>query len=184
MGRVLTPADVLPMIPQQEPFRFVDEILELGDEKVSGTYRWRPEADFYRGHFPGNPVTPGVLLVECMAQCSVVPLAIYLFHRDFDAEADLALQQLERKLGTPPHPQLLADYIALRVAHGSLKEPAKWLGMLDQRQPDKLVVLGVRAQHLTALDKAADIVEPLESAAKSALANRPTAISSLVSLSC
>jgi 3-hydroxyacyl-[acyl-carrier-protein] dehydratase len=74
------------MIPQQEPFRFVDEILELGDEKVSGTYRWRPEADFYRGHFPGNPVTPGVLLVECMAQCSVVPLAIYLFHRDFDAE--------------------------------------------------------------------------------------------------
>ena len=86
MGRVLTPAEVLPLIPQQEPFRFVDEILELGDEKVAGTYRWRPEADFYRGHFPGNPVTPGVLLVECMAQCSVVPLAIYLFHRDFDAK--------------------------------------------------------------------------------------------------
>jgi 3-hydroxyacyl-[acyl-carrier-protein] dehydratase len=86
VGRLLTPAEVLPLIPQQEPFRFVDEILEIGDEKVAGSYRWRPEADFYRGHFPGNPVTPGVLLVECMAQCSVVPLAIYLFHRDFDAE--------------------------------------------------------------------------------------------------
>jgi len=87
VGRLLTPAEVLPLIPQQEPFRFVDEILEIGDEKVAGSYRWRPEADFYRGHFPGNPVTPGVLLVECMAQCSVVPLAIYLFHRDFEADA-------------------------------------------------------------------------------------------------
>jgi 3-hydroxyacyl-[acyl-carrier-protein] dehydratase len=78
---------VLPLIPQQEPFRFVDEILEIGDEQVAGSYRWRPEADFYRGHFPGNPVTPGVLLVECMAQCSVVPLAISLFLRDFGGEA-------------------------------------------------------------------------------------------------
>jgi 3-hydroxymyristoyl/3-hydroxydecanoyl-(acyl carrier protein) dehydratase len=33
-------------------------------------------------------VTPGVLLVECMAQCSVVPLAIYLFHRDFEQDAE------------------------------------------------------------------------------------------------
>jgi 3-hydroxyacyl-[acyl-carrier-protein] dehydratase len=84
---VLTPRQVLPLIPQQEPFRFVDEITELGDERVAGVYRWRPEADFYRGHFPGNPVTPGVLLVECMAQCTVVPLAIYLFHRDFEGDA-------------------------------------------------------------------------------------------------
>ena len=88
MGRILTPAEVLPRIPQQEPFRFVDEILELTAEAAVGVYRWRPEADFYRGHFPGNPVTPGVLLVECMAQCSVVPLAIYLFHRDFEEDAE------------------------------------------------------------------------------------------------
>jgi len=88
VGRVLTPGQVLPLIPQQEPFRFVDEITELGEERVAGTYRWRPEADFYRGHFPGNPVTPGVLLVECMAQCTVVPLAIYLFHRDFEEDAE------------------------------------------------------------------------------------------------
>jgi 3-hydroxyacyl-[acyl-carrier-protein] dehydratase len=79
---------VLPLIPQQEPFRFVDEIVELGAERVAGVYRWRPEADFYRGHFPGNPVTPGVLLVECMAQCTIVPLAIYYFHRDHGAEAE------------------------------------------------------------------------------------------------
>ena len=88
MGRILSHAEVLPLIPQREPFRFVDEIVELGAERVAGVYRWRPEADFYRGHFPGNPVTPGVLLVECMAQCSVVPLEIHLFHRDFEQDAE------------------------------------------------------------------------------------------------
>ena len=88
MGRVLTRSEVLSLIPQQEPFRFVDEITELSDERVAGTYRWRPDADFYRGHFPGNPITPGVLLIECMAQCTVVPLAVYLFHRDYEKDAE------------------------------------------------------------------------------------------------
>jgi 3-hydroxyacyl-[acyl-carrier-protein] dehydratase len=89
VGRLLTAAEALARVPQQEPFRFVDELLELSAERAVGRYRWRPNADFYRGHFPNNPVTPGVLLVESMAQCGVVPIAIHLFHRDLDeAEAD------------------------------------------------------------------------------------------------
>ena len=44
--------------------------------------RFRPDADFYRGHFPGNPITPGVLLVEAMAQAGVVALGIYLVARE------------------------------------------------------------------------------------------------------
>ena len=55
MGRVLTPAEALARVPQQEPFRFVDDLLELSAERAVGRYRWRPSADFYRGHFPGNP---------------------------------------------------------------------------------------------------------------------------------
>jgi 3-hydroxyacyl-[acyl-carrier-protein] dehydratase len=74
----LTAAEVLARVPQQEPFRFVDEILHLDDDRVEAAYTWRPDADFYRGHFPGHPVTPGVLLVECMAQAALVPLAIHL----------------------------------------------------------------------------------------------------------
>ena len=88
MGRIITAAEALRRVPQQEPFRFVDELLELEADRAAGVYRWRPEADFYRGHFPGNPVTPGVLLIECMAQCSVVPLSIYLFFRDYEEEAE------------------------------------------------------------------------------------------------
>ena len=74
----MTPQEILARLPQREPFRFVDEILELDGEHVLAAYTWRPEADFYRGHFPGNPVTPGVLLVESMAQGGVVALALHL----------------------------------------------------------------------------------------------------------
>lgn len=78
MAELLTPAEILERIPQQEPFRFVDEIVEIDADHVVGAYTWRRDAAFYRGHFPDMPVTPGVLLIECMAQAGVVPLAIYL----------------------------------------------------------------------------------------------------------
>lgn len=86
MRSVLAPEEVLERVPQREPFRFVDAIEAIDGERVEASYRWRPEADFYRGHFPGHPVTPGVLLVECMAQAGVVPLAIYLLHEALGEE--------------------------------------------------------------------------------------------------
>ena len=76
-----TPADVLSALPQRPPFRFVDEILELDDEHIVAAYRFPEDADYYRGHFPGNPITPGVLLLETMAQAGVVALGIYLLAR-------------------------------------------------------------------------------------------------------
>jgi 3-hydroxyacyl-[acyl-carrier-protein] dehydratase len=82
----LAPEEVLARLPQREPFRFVDEILEIDDDHVLAAYRWREEAEFYRGHFPGNPVTPGVLLVESMAQAAVVALGIFLFAKESSAE--------------------------------------------------------------------------------------------------
>jgi 3-hydroxyacyl-[acyl-carrier-protein] dehydratase len=80
-AETLTPAGVLDALPQRPPFRFVDEILELDDEHIVAAYRFPEDADYYRGHFPGNPITPGVLLLETMAQAGVVAHGIYLLAR-------------------------------------------------------------------------------------------------------
>jgi len=85
-GVRLTPKQVLDLIPQQDPFRFIDEIIELDDDHIVGTYRFRPDADFYRGHFPGNPVTPGVILIESLAQVGIVALGIYLLAQESEAD--------------------------------------------------------------------------------------------------
>ncbi len=86
MAEPLDGPAVLALLPQQEPFRFVDEILEVDDDHIVSRYTFRPGADFYRGHFPGNPITPGVLLIEAMAQTGVVALGIYIVARERGVE--------------------------------------------------------------------------------------------------
>ena len=58
-------------LPHREPFLFIDEIvdIEIG-KKIHCILKNSPEEDFYRGHFPNNPIFPGVLIVEALAQAS------------------------------------------------------------------------------------------------------------------
>lgn len=69
---------ILEMVPQRHPFRFIEEILELDEEHIVGAYRFRSDEYFYPGHFPGLPITPGVILIETMAQTGVVAFGLYL----------------------------------------------------------------------------------------------------------
>ena len=82
MSTLLTPPEILAAVPQREPFRFIDEILEIDDQHVVASYRFRADHDFYRGHFPGRPITPGVILIEVMAQAALIAHGIYLFAKD------------------------------------------------------------------------------------------------------
>jgi 3-hydroxyacyl-[acyl-carrier-protein] dehydratase len=82
---MLTLEQVSDLIPQKPPFRFVDRLTELDDEHVAGEYLFRPDEPFYAGHFPGFPVTPGVILVESMCQTAFA-LAIRLLSADMPVD--------------------------------------------------------------------------------------------------
>ena len=71
-------ADILAHLPYSKPFLFVDDLQEIDENGVKGSYTFDAGLDFYKGHFKDNPVTPGVILTETMAQIGLVCLGIYL----------------------------------------------------------------------------------------------------------
>jgi len=61
------------VLPHREPFLFIDEILEIeGTQKIVAVKKIKDSEDYFKGHFPGNPIMPGVLIIEAMAQASVI----------------------------------------------------------------------------------------------------------------
>jgi 3-hydroxyacyl-[acyl-carrier-protein] dehydratase len=77
---------IIGMIPQKAPFRFVDNITRLDDDHCEGTYYFDHGHSFYQGHFPAYPVTPGVILIEVMAQIGLVAYGLYMLLKNNSAE--------------------------------------------------------------------------------------------------
>lgn len=61
--------DIERMLPHRYPFLLVDKIMEITDESIVGVKNITMNEPQFTGHFPGNPVFPGVLQIEAMAQC-------------------------------------------------------------------------------------------------------------------
>ncbi len=69
---------ILKALPYKAPFLFVDEISGVSETGISGSYTLKKDEYFYQGHFPGQPVTPGVIITEIMAQIGLVSFGLHL----------------------------------------------------------------------------------------------------------
>lgn len=67
--------EIKALIPQREPFLFVDEVIDRGERSIKTARTFRAEEDFFKGHFPGNPIVPGVILQEAMFQSGALLMA-------------------------------------------------------------------------------------------------------------
>ena len=66
---------VTDLIPHRPPFLFVDEIVAETSDGLVARRTFRADEDFYEGHYPGAPITPGVLLCEAVFQTGALYLA-------------------------------------------------------------------------------------------------------------
>ena len=85
--------EIIKSTPYQKPFLFIDELTEISEQGITGNYTLKKNEFFYKGHFKNNPITPGVILTEAMAQIGVVCLGVYLLRNEFrlDKKMQIAL---------------------------------------------------------------------------------------------
>jgi len=107
--------NIIDKLPYSKPFLFVDELVHISENGVEGTFIFNAELDFYKGHFKDNPITPGVILTETMAQIGVVCLGIFLLGNDFNSETKVALTSSEIEYLKPVYPNEKVTVISEKV---------------------------------------------------------------------
>ncbi|HEV7488768.1 MAG TPA: 3-hydroxyacyl-ACP dehydratase FabZ [Thermoanaerobaculia bacterium] len=71
---ILTITEIMKLLPHRYPMLLVDRVVEIDPDgkRIVGLKNVSANEQFFQGHFPGNPVMPGVLIVEAMAQCAAL----------------------------------------------------------------------------------------------------------------
>ena len=107
--------EIISKLPYSKPFLFVDEIIAIDENGVEGNFTFNENLDFYKGHFKDNPVTPGVILTEVMAQIGLVCLGIFLLNDKLNKKTLIALTSIDIEFLKPVFPKEKVIVISKKV---------------------------------------------------------------------
>ena len=107
--------EILSKLPYSKPFLFVDELLHVDENGAAGSFTFDENLEFYKGHFKGNPITPGVILTETMAQIGLVCLGIYLVNDRLTSNAIISLTSIEIEFIKPVFPKEKVTVISEKI---------------------------------------------------------------------
>lgn len=111
----MTSQQIIEHLPYSKPFLFVDEISSISENGVEGTFYFDGNLDFYKGHFKDNPITPGVILIETMAQIGLVCLGIFLLNGTFNKKSVIALTSSEIEYLKPVFPNSKVKVVSEKI---------------------------------------------------------------------
>ncbi|MCG9793294.1 3-hydroxyacyl-ACP dehydratase FabZ family protein [Flavobacterium algicola] len=133
-------SDILQQLPYSKPFLFVDDIVSINENGSEGTFTFDENLDFYKGHFKNNPITPGVILIETMAQIGLVCLGIYLC--EGTAIKNIAFTSSEVEFLKPVYPNEKISVVSEKIYYrfGKLKCKVKMFN-----EAKELVCMGTLA---------------------------------------
>jgi 3-hydroxyacyl-[acyl-carrier-protein] dehydratase len=112
---------ILSKLPYQKPFLFVDELLNVDENGAKGTFTFDEKLDFYKGHFKNNPITPGVILIETMAQIGLVCLGIYLTSNEDVSQIAFSSSEVEFLKPVYPNEKVMVISEKVYFRFGKLK---------------------------------------------------------------
>ena len=123
---ILNKKQIEELIPHRDPFLFIDECkIEIPGEHGLAYKKFKNDEYFFKGHFPSNPIVPGVIIVEAMAQTAGIVVSYKL--KEYTEKSVLFMSVNKAKFRKPILPN---DYVTFEVKFmNKVKDVYKFYGI-------------------------------------------------------